>query len=89
MVLDDEAKEFELRGQSAALQGVQQGCETALGQEEFAQPRLPVAGHGICETHVQFQEEHGGDEEVLVAPEPLVVHQPDSTCVVADVEGEP
>ena len=86
---NDEAEEIQLGGQGTPLECVQEERETALVEQEATKSGLAGAQHWVGKTHVKFNEKHGRDEEVLVAPEGVVVHQGDPARVIANVEREP
>lgn len=86
---DEEAEHVERGAEGLALEGAEEGREAGLGEEHLAEAQFTVAGAGVGEAHVEFDEEEGGDEEVVVGPEPWVVHHADAARAVADVEREP
>ena len=43
----------------------------------------------MCEAHVELKKEHGGKKQILVGPERGVVHETNTACIVADIDGEP
>ena len=79
----------EVREQFLAFEHALQGGEAALAEEHVPQADFVGAGAGVGQPHVELEEEHGGDKEVLVGPELGAVEDPDAAPVVADVDGEP
>lgn len=86
---DEEADHVERGAQGFALEDAVEGGQAGLGEEHFAEAEVAVAGAGVSEAHVEFDEKGGGGEEVVVGPELGVVHDSDAAGRVADVEREP
>lgn len=86
--LDQHAQDVQLANHLLALQDTPQRRQAALGEHHAAHPRVALPPHRVREHHVELDEEHGGEEEVLVGPDVLAHHR-SAPLVVGDVHDEP